>query len=82
MSYADKFDQKIELAAISEAEELAVKVVMKEGELRFRDALIQTLESEVAGVEQAEVNQDWLDGVGYCLHLVRNGDFGVNERGA
>lgn len=82
MSYADKFDSGIELVDMSEAQELAVKVVMKEGELRFRDAFIKSLESEVAEIEQAEVNQDWIDGVSYCLHLARNGDFDVNERGA
>lgn len=82
MSYADKFDSKIELVDLTEAQELAVKVIAKEGELKFRDAFIQSLESEVADVTQGEQNQGWLDGVGYCLHLARNGDFGVNERGA
>jgi hypothetical protein len=67
---------------MSEAQELVVKIIAKEGELKFRDAFIGSLESEVSDMEQAEINQDWLDGVGYCIHLARNGDFGVNERGA
>lgn len=82
MSYADKFCHEIELANMTEAQQFAVNVVMKEGELKFRDAFIQSLESEVAEMKQAEVNQDWVDGVSYCIHLARNGDFGVNERGA
>lgn len=82
MSYADKFDSEIELVDITEAQELVVKMIAKEGELKFRDAFIQSLESEVADVTRGEQNQGWLDGVGYCLHLARNGDFGVNERGA
>jgi hypothetical protein len=82
MTYADKFDREIELVDMTEAQELVVKVIAKEGELKFRDAFIQSLKSEVAEVEQSEVTQDWLDGVGYCIHLARNGDFGVNDRGA
>lgn len=82
MSYADKFCHEIELANMTEAQEFAVKVVMKEGELKFRDAFIQSLESEVAATEQKEESQGWLDGISYCIHLARNGDFNVNERGA
>jgi hypothetical protein len=82
MTYADKFDREIELVDMTEAQELVVKVIAKEGELKFRDAFIQSLESEVAAVDHAEGSQGWIDGVGYCIHLARNGDFGVNERGA
>jgi hypothetical protein len=82
MAYADRFDREIELVDMTEAQELVVKVIAKEGELKFRDAFIESLESEVAAVDQAEGSQDWIDGVGYCIHLARNGDFGVNERGA
>lgn len=79
MAYADKFDREIELVDITEAQELIIKVIAKEGELKFRDALIETLESEISSVEIDQENQSWIDGVGYCLHLVRNGDFGVND---
>ena len=77
MTYADKFDREIELVDMTEAQELAVKVVMKEGELRFRYALIDALETELAGEESS--NQDLVDGVRYCIKLVREGDFNVNE---
>lgn len=82
MAYADKFDREVELVDMTEAQELVVKMIAKDGELRFRDALIQTLEAEVAAVDQIDGSQDWIDGVSYCIHLARNGDFGVNERGA
>ena len=82
MAYADKFDREVELVDITEAQELVVKIIAKEGELKFRDAFVKSLESEVTAVDEVEKNQDWLDGVGYCIHLARNGDFGVNERGA
>ena len=77
MAYADKFDREIELVDVTEAQELAVKVVMKEGELKFRDALIDSLEAELAGEESS--NPDWVDGVRYCIKLVREGDFNVND---
>jgi hypothetical protein len=82
MAYADKFDREIELVDMTEAQELVVKMIAKDGELRFRDALIQTLESEIADAGQSDGSQDWIDGISYCIHLARNGDFGVNERGA
>jgi hypothetical protein len=82
MSYADNFSREVEVVDMTEAQELVVKIVMKEGELRFRDALIASLESELASLEITRGNQNWVDGVRYCIHLVRNGDFGVNERGA
>jgi hypothetical protein len=78
VSYADKFDREIELVDVTEAQELAVKVVMKEGELKFRDALIESLEAELAE-EEKSLNPDWVDGVRYCIKLVREGDFNVNE---
>ncbi len=77
MAYADKFDREIELVDMTEAQELAVKIIAKEGELKFRDALIETLETELA--EQKSSNPDWVDGVRYCIKLVREGDFNVNE---
>lgn len=82
MSYADKFDREVELVDMTDAQELVVKMVMKEGELRFRESFAKSLQSELASFESTEDNQDWLDGVSYCIHLARNGDFGVNERGA
>jgi hypothetical protein len=37
---AKKYDRQIELVDIGEAEELAVKMIMQEGALRFQDALV------------------------------------------
>ena len=77
MAYADKFDREIELVDMTEAQELIIKVIAKEGELKFRDALIEALETELA--EEESSNPDWVDGVRYCIKLVREGDFNVNE---
>jgi hypothetical protein len=73
MSYVEKFNQEINLE-LDDATELAVKVVMREGELRFRDALIASLQkdiddylSEVDGTP----NMEWIEGVRYVIHILR-----------
>lgn len=38
-----KYDRQIELVDINEAQELAVKMVMQEGALRFQDQVIAAL---------------------------------------
>ncbi len=40
---AKKYDRQIELADLNEAEELAVKMIMQEGALRFQDAAVSEL---------------------------------------
>lgn len=40
---AKKYDRQIELVDMGEAEELAVKMIMQEGALRFQDAAIAEL---------------------------------------
>jgi hypothetical protein len=40
---AKKYDRQIELVDISAAQELAVKMIMQEGALRFQDATIAEL---------------------------------------
>lgn len=77
MSYADRFDREV-ILDIDKATELAVKVVMKEGELRFRDTLIQFLEKDVAEYldeVDGDPNMEWVDGVRYVIQLVREADF-------
>jgi hypothetical protein len=78
VAYADKFDREVELVDMTEAQELVVKIIAKEGELKFRDALIDSLETELAE-EGESLNPDWVDGVRYCIKLVREGDFNVND---
>lgn len=78
MSYSDKFDREIVLD-LDKATELAVRVVMKEGELRFRDALIAYLEKDIndyLSEVDGEPNMEWIEGVRYVIHVVREADFG------
>ena len=62
---------------MDEATELAVRSVMREGELQFRDALIEWLERDIkeylAEVDE-KPNQEWVDGVRYVIHIVREGN--------
>ena len=77
MSYADKFDREI-VVDLDEATEFAVKAVMKEGELRFRDALIAYLEKDIDDYlyeVDGEPNMEWIDGVRYTIHIVREANF-------
>lgn len=81
-NYADKFDREIELVDITEAQELAVKMVMKEGELRFREAAVTSFEEEIKSyLDEVEgtPNMEWVEGVRYCIKVLREGDFGVNQ---
>lgn len=76
MAYKDKFTSRIELE-VDEATELAVKIVMQEGELRFRDSLTKLLEDEIlAYLKDAgtEPNLDWVDGVCYVIKLLKEVD--------
>ncbi len=76
MTYFDKFDRKI-ILDMDQATELAARVVMKEGELRFREDFIKYLEKDVAEYLDEvdyEPNLEWLNGVRYCIHLLKNID--------
>ena len=81
MAYKDQFDREIELD-LDEATELVVRSVMREGELQFRDALIEWLEKDIkeylAEVD-GEPNQEWIDGVRYVIHIVREGDLDAQQ---
>jgi hypothetical protein len=76
MAYSDKFDRSIELD-VTESQALVVKLIMREGELRFRDALIETLQSELktylAEVDY-EPNMEWVEGVRYAIHIIKEAD--------
>ena len=55
-----KYDRQIELVDMGEAEELAVKMIMQEGALRFQDLVISELKKRemldaIAVVEAVDV---------------------------
>ena len=81
MAYKDQFDREIELD-LDEATELVVRSVMREGELQFRDALIEWLEKDIKeylSEVDGEPNQEWIDGVRYVIHIVREGDLDAQQ---
>lgn len=75
MSYMDKFNREVVLD-LDQATEMIVKSVMREGELRFREDLLSILENEVSSIEKnfydSEEKLAWLDGLKYCIHLIKN----------
>jgi hypothetical protein len=81
-SYADKYDRQVELVDMTDAQELAVKVVMKEGELRFREAAVSFFQDDIKSYldeVDGEPNLEWVEGLRYCIKMIREGDFGVNK---
>ena len=58
MEYAEKYNKTIEIFDPTEAQKVAMEIVMQEGELRYRDYLISVLEETKAVMESngEEVN--------------------------
>lgn len=78
MAYSDKFNEELKLDIMNEAQELIVNMFMKNGELLFRERLIQFLEEDVAqylNEVDGEPNMEWVDGVRYVIHVVREASF-------
>jgi hypothetical protein len=78
MAYEDKFNQELRLDILNEGQEFIVRMFMKNGELLFRERLIKQLEEEVSThLNEAgdEANVEWVDGVNYVIHLIREADF-------
>lgn len=81
MAYADKFDRQIDLD-LDEATALAVKIVMQEGELQFRESLTEYLEKDIAKYLEevdGEPNQEWIDGVRYVIQILKEADFSESQ---
>lgn len=78
MAYSDKFNEKLEVEVLDEAQELLVRMFMKNGELLFRERLSEFLEKDVKeylSEVDGEPNTDWIDGVNYVVKLLKDGDF-------
>ena len=80
MAYKDKFSETVELDLDTVAVELAVKIVMQEGQLRFREKLTDLLEKEVteARSNAPDPSLSWEDGVNYVIYLLKEID--LDER--
>lgn len=80
MAYKDKFSETVELDLDTVAVELAIKIVMQEGQLRFREKLTALLEKEVAEARSnaPDPSLNWEDGVNYVIYLLKEID--LDER--
>lgn len=58
MDYAEKYNKTIEISDANAAQELALEIVMKEGELRYRDYLVSVLEETKSVMQESggEIN--------------------------
>lgn len=77
MAYKDKFSESIELETSDESVHLVVKIFMKEGELQFRDKLMDLLTSEVSSASRSgmqDLDLTWQDGLNYVIHLLKEVD--------
>lgn len=78
MAYEDKFNKNLEIDILNEAQELIVQMFMKNGELLFRSTIVEFLEKDIheyLSEVDWEPNQEWIDGVRYVIHLLKEGDF-------
>ncbi len=79
MAYKDKFNRTIELELedVPDTTRIVLTSLMREGELRFRDELVEVLENDIKGYldEIGEnPNTDWITGVQYVIHLLKEAE--------
>jgi len=82
VAYSDKFNEEVKLDILNEGQEFIVRMFMKNGELIFRERLIASLEetiNEYLSEVRDEPNEEWVDGVRYVIHLIKDGDFDGGE---
>jgi hypothetical protein len=81
MAYKDKFSERIELDLDTTAVQLAVKIVMQEGELRFREKFAEVLALQVISAQKSSPDTElrWEDGVNYVIHLLKEIDLRESE---
>lgn len=76
MSYKDEFPETIEIdeADLSNVHKIIISGFIREGEFRTRDHFIQAFEQEIVNHSNSleEYNQDWIDGLSYCIHRLKN----------
>ena len=78
MPYSDKYNHEVKMDLVNEGQEFIVRMFMKNGELLFRERAAEFLQNEVAAyIAEAgvELNQEWIDGVCYALHIIKEADF-------
>lgn len=78
MSYEDGYE-KIEISDedMSSIQRMIIEGFVRDGEFKARAALIELLQEDVAKhLQEAgdDPNLDWVDGVRYAIHTVREAD--------
>jgi hypothetical protein len=66
---------EVPVEKLKEVEKIILEGLIREGEFSTRDALIELFEKEVQNVVNNKTykkNEDWIDGVNYCIYLIKN----------
>ena len=76
MAYDNNYSERVELdeTTMTEAQRVIIDGLMRDGEFTTRKNLIGILQNQISDyVETSEqnINQDWIDGVNYCIHTIR-----------
>ncbi len=76
MSYEEGFERlDIDEDLMTEAQKIIIKGFMLEGEFRFRENLINVIQKEISTYLDEvdyEPNMDWVNGLSWCIHLIKN----------
>lgn len=76
MSYEDDYPETVEIPEeiMSEAQKIIVTGLIRQGEFNAREKFIEIFEEEISTYLKevdGEPNLEWIDGVRYCIHLMK-----------
>jgi len=82
LSYQEDYPERIEIPEedLSDLQRLIIEGFIREGEFKTRDALIAMLTADVdkyLDEVDYEPNMSWVDGVRYCIKIIREGALNV-----
>jgi hypothetical protein len=76
MSYKDEFPERVEIEEkdLDDVSRIVLQGLIREGEFQTRDAFIEILEKEVDSDFEPtnHYSRGWVDGINYCIHLLKN----------
>ena len=83
MSYDDGFETiEIPEEELSEVQKIIVEGFIREGQFKARESIIEILEADLKFYRDkltCEIDQHWIDGVGYALQIVREANLNGTE---
>ena len=88
MEEAEKLDKELVIEFEDDAQEMVVKVVMREGQLRLKEELVDSVEEELEELKKESESlgildltkketEDWLSGANWVLQVIKNFKFTI-----